>query len=117
VAEPANKSKANNPTGKGGFAKGQSGNPSGRPKNQLAVAPRIRHYLSLLELPAESACAELPLVDQFSIRAIRSAIFGKDRDALRWWEAVINRCDGKVPDRLEVRDVEIDVDGEPVWIP
>ena len=48
MSKPANqvKSKIPNPTGIGGFKKGQSGNPNGRPKAGKSFAERIRETLS-----------------------------------------------------------------------
>jgi len=48
MSEPAKqvKSKSHNPTGKGGFKKGQSGNPKGRPKKGFAISDRIRKAVS-----------------------------------------------------------------------
>jgi len=45
LAKQVNK-KIPNPTGKGGWEKGQSGNPNGRPRKELAIATRIREALT-----------------------------------------------------------------------
>jgi hypothetical protein len=76
-------------TGKG-WKKGQSGNPKGRPKGKTIA--------SLLRQIIEDNDGKI--ADALAKKAIQSALEGD----FRFWNEIIERLDGKVPNRLEGSD-------------
>jgi hypothetical protein len=76
------------------WAKGQSGNTSGRPRRGQSFADALR--AALREKDRETKQTAL---QQVATAAVRKAIAG-DLDAIKF---VAERTDGKVPDQADVR--------------
>lgn len=79
-----------NPTGKGGFQPGRSGNPAGRPPAGEAFAEVLRAELGRSLRGKTNR-------DAIAARVVAMARAG-DLDAVRW---IVDRVDGKVPERLD----------------
>jgi hypothetical protein len=73
------------------FVKGQSGNPGGRPKGHRTFAATLRAQL-------DRARAGLTTRERIAAAAIDKALAG-DLDAIRF---IVDRTDGRAPERLEV---------------
>ena len=77
------------------WQKGQSGNPSGRPKDQPSIEASMRQRLSEVDDGKQ-------LVDALVMTAIKKALKGDHR----FWTSILERLDGKVADRLAGADGE-----------
>ena len=83
-----------NPTGIGGFKKGQSGNPAGSKPRGQTFAALLRTELARSVQGTENRVA-------IATKVVAMARAG-DLDAVKW---IVDRVDGKVPDRV-LADVE-----------
>jgi len=83
------------------FKPGQSGNPTGRPKHALSLVSNIRDCLERPIPPLAERRKLLP-IEQLAWRWIDSAINGSDRDGAKWAMAILERLDGRVPERVEL---------------
>ena len=77
------------------WKKGQSGNPSGRPKGIPSIEAAMRNRLSEVDDGKQ-------LVDALVMTAIKKALKGDHR----FWNSILERLDGKVADRLAGADGE-----------
>lgn len=119
----------NNPTGKGGFQKGQSGNPAGRPKKGATLSDLLYGRLCDNIQDHDRSRKDKPAKDVLSRIIIELATNGRAKLAdgslmvldaseyLRLLEFVFNRIDGK-PQQA----VDVTTDGAPVkayigWTP
>ena len=81
------------------FQPGQSGNPSGRPKGSVSMKAILRRKLA----EAEAASAE----------AIVDALIAEAKGGnLRAIAVILDRLEGKVPDKVEVRNTPPEIDSE-----
>lgn len=78
-----------NPTGKGGFAKGRSANPGGRPKD----TPLTNSLLKLLRTKDENGQKNLDVIAEVVVMKARAG----DMEAIGF---VWNRIEGKVPEPI-----------------
>lgn len=81
------------------FRPGQSGNPAGRPKKQRTIEKAIRDFL-------DQGLEGKDLYEAMAKVGVKKALLGD----FKFWQEVINRVEGKVPDRLSGPD------GEPLTI-
>jgi hypothetical protein len=76
-----------NPTGKGGFQRGRSGNPSGRSTEEVAAAKALAAWLRSEEVSKAGKDAYLDLLKD------RNPVIVKD---------YVDRVAGKAPERVEI---------------
>lgn len=84
------------------FKKGQSGNPKGRPKKGDAITDIIRETLDQVRevRDDETGRVRKRTLKQLLVNTlIRLGVVDKDLDAIKY---LIDRCDGKPPQRIEV---------------
>ena len=86
------------------YPKGKSGNPGGKPKNPLSLWFWVKFYL---EKGIPRTRRELSPLQRLTVRWVTSATLGSDSDAWRWAIEILNRLDGKIPDRVEISDVAV----------
>ena len=77
------------------WQKGQSGNPSGRPKDQPSIEAAMRRLLA-------DGNSGQELVNALVMVAVKKALKGDHR----FWNSILERVDGKVADRLAGADGE-----------
>jgi hypothetical protein len=75
-----------------GFKKGQSGNPKGRPKGK-SITAQLRKLM-------DEGLEGRDLADAMAKAAYKAALKGDHR----FWKEIIERLDGKVPDRFADAD-------------
>ena len=65
---------SNNPTGKGGFQKGHSGNPKGRPQKDKDLAEKARVYTELSIVTLVEVCGDLEEKGSARVAAARELL-------------------------------------------
>jgi hypothetical protein len=83
------------------FRKGQSGNPAGRPKRKT-LGERIADLLDRTELDGRALPDGMCVADLLALAIVEGALEGKFSFA----KEVLDRTEGKVPDRVAGPEVE-----------
>ena len=72
------------------FKPGQSGNPSGRPKGGKSITAALRHLI-------DDGLDGKDLAEELARLAIKRAMQGD----FKFWDAIVERIDGKVVEKIE----------------
>lgn len=73
---------------------GQSGNPSGRPKGAVSLTAKLRQALEV-EIKPGLTTADL---------LVKVAIKAASKGDYKFWKEILDRIDGKVPDKIQTDD-------------
>ena len=88
------------------FKPGNPGGPGRRPDPAKGITRALRRLLADgMEIDGK----HVNITEALARRAVTMALSGKD---IRWWQAVIERNEGKVPDKTELTGK----DGEPIKV-
>lgn len=83
------------------FKKGQSGNPSGKPKGVLNAATRMKRFL-LIEMESENPISNekerLSVAERMDLEIISKALKGD----IVAWDKINDRLEGKAPSSLDI---------------
>jgi hypothetical protein len=97
----------------GRWKTGQSGNPKGAPKRGQSLVERISLQLEQAQLPNRRQATDLSLLDKLAIRWVREAVAGN----WRFGNCILERLDGKVPERVDLNDGRVEVHYVRNWRP
>lgn len=106
-----------NPTGKGGFKKGVSGNPAGKPSGHQSFIDRAKYLIDQHSIASikefitdEKKFDSLSVYDAMIMRRVAEAVADNGRQSM---DSLLDRLLGKAPQHI-TQDLNATIDNRPI---